>query len=130
MPKKQISYEEIGTAFLSLIENEYKDIEQARAAEEHEEEIAGNTTFGHDVQKLKSKQTEQDEPKKSTETLQFENTEDGDEIIDLGDEADQVLAEMKKSLTGEQETELAFQIADRFISIQETEGGYVIHLWV
>ena len=122
--KKQISYEEIGTAFLSLIENEYKDIEQARAAEEHEEEIAGNTTFGHDVQKLKSKQTEQDEPKKSTETLQFENTEDGDEIIDLGDEADQVLAEMKKSLTGEQETELAFQIADRFISIQETEGGY------
>ena len=73
---------------------------------------------------MKSKQTEQDEPKKSTETLQFENTEDGDEIIDLGDEADQVLAEMKKSLTGEQETELAFQIADRFISIQETEGGY------
>ena len=31
---------------------------------------------------------------------------------------------MKKSLKGEQETELAFQIADRFISIQEVDGGY------
>lgn len=50
--------------------------------------------------------------------------DDGDEIIDLGDETDQVLAEMKKSIKGERETELAFQIADRFISIQETEGGY------
>ena len=60
--------------------------------------------------------------------------EDGDEIIDLGDETEQVLAEMKQSLEGRQdtsghnvqklETELAFQIADRFISIQETDGGY------
>lgn len=49
---------------------------------------------------------------------------DGDEIIDLGDEAEQVLAEMKKTLESEQETELAFSIADRFISIQEVEGGY------
>lgn len=31
---------------------------------------------------------------------------------------------MKKSLAGDKETALAFQIADRFISIQETEGGY------
>ena len=100
--QKQISYEEMGTAFLGLMENEYKDIEQARAAEEHEEGIAESVTSGHDVQKL----------------------DDGDEIIDLGEETDQVLAEMKKSLAGEQETELAFQIADRFISIQETEGGY------
>ena len=50
--------------------------------------------------------------------------EDEDEIIDLGDEKDQVLAQMKKSLKGEQETELAFQIADRFISIHEVDGGY------
>lgn len=83
-------------------------------------------TFGHDVQKT--------EP---------EDIEDGDEIIDLGDETEQVLAEMKKSLEGSQdtsghdaqnpeqaaaeeveETEIAFQIADRYISIQETEGGY------
>ena len=49
---------------------------------------------------------------------------DGDEIIDLGDETEQVLAEMKKTLESEQETELAFSIADRFISIQEVEGGY------
>ena len=49
---------------------------------------------------------------------------DGDEIIDLGDETEQVLAEMKKTLESEQETELAFSIADRFISIQEVDGGY------
>ena len=49
---------------------------------------------------------------------------DGDEIIDLGDETEQVLAEMKKTLESEQETELAFSIADCFISIQEVEGGY------
>lgn len=48
--EKQISYKEMGTAFLGLIESEYKDIEQARAAEEQKEEIAGNAAFGHDVQ--------------------------------------------------------------------------------
>lgn len=47
-----------------------------------------------------------------------------DEIIDLGDETEQVLAEMKKTLEREQETELAFSIADRYIRIQEMEGGY------
>ena len=62
-------------------------------------------TFGHNVQKT-------------------EPEIDGDEIIDLGDETEQVLAEMKKTLESEQETELAFSIADRFISIQEVEGGY------
>ena len=126
-------------------------------------------TSGHDVQKLEAEQpepeqtqteqpeaeksepqTEQSEPEKSTETPELEDMEDGDEIIDLGDEKDQVLAEMKQSLEGRQdasghdvnqsakqndlkleteleeiaETELAFQIADRFISIQETDGGY------
>ena len=50
--------------------------------------------------------------------------EDGDEIIDLGDEKEQVLADMKKSLEIGEETELAFQIADRYISIQEVDGGY------
>ena len=52
------------------------------------------------------------------------HNKDGDEIIDLGDETEQVLAEMKKTLESEQETELAFSIADCFISIQEVEGGY------
>ncbi len=100
-------------------------------------------TSGHDVQKLETEQTamEQSEPEKPA-TPEFENMEDGDEIIDLGDETEQVLAEMKQSLEGRQdtsghnvqkleteskkeaETELAFQIADRFISIQETDGGY------
>ena len=131
--EKQISYEEMGTAFLGLMESEYKDIEQARAAEEQEEGIAESVTSGHDVQKLEPEQTEtekiepqteQSEPEKPAETPEFEDTEDGDEIIDLGDEKDQVLAEMKKSLAGDKETELAFQIADRFISIQEVDGGY------
>ena len=60
---------------------------------------------------------------------------DGDEIIDLGDEKEQVLAEMKKSLEKEteiSEQELAFsdancyagRIADRYISIHEVDGGY------
>ena len=40
----------------------------------------------------------------------FEDMEDEDENIDLGDEKDQVLAQMKKSLKGEQETELAFVV--------------------
>ena len=106
--EKQISYEEMGTAFLGLIESEYKNIEQARAAEEQEEEIAGNATSGHDVQKLEPEQTEtekiepqteQSQSEKSAETPEFEDTEDGDEIIDLGDETDQVLAEMKWRLT-------------------------------
>ena len=145
--EKQISYEEMGTAFLGLMESEYKKIEQVRAADGQEEEIAESATSGHNVQKL---ETEQPEPEKSAEAPKFEDMEEGDEIIDLGDETDQVLAEMKQSLEGRQdtsghdvnlsarqkdlkletepeemaETELAFQIADRFISIQETDGGY------
>ncbi len=74
---------------------------------------------------------------------EIEDIDDGDEIIDFGDETEQVLADMKKFLedSGDtfghsdqkqeqsepekvEETELAFQIADRYISIQETEGGY------
>ena len=136
--------------------------------------VQEKATSEHDVQKLETKQTtmeqsepeqiqaeqseaeklepqtEQNEPEKSAETPEFEDMEDGDEIIDLGDEKDQVLAEMKQSLEGRHdtsghdvnqsakqndlkleteteeiaETELAFQIADRFISIQEVEGGY------
>ncbi len=62
-------------------------------------------TSGHDVQKSVPEINE-------------------DEIIDLGDETEQVLAEMKKSLENGKETELAFSIADRYICIQETKGGY------
>ncbi len=88
-------------------------------------------------------QAEQDESEKSIETLKLADIDDGDEIIDLGDETEQVLADMKKYLEDSsdtfghsdqkqeqsepkkaEETELAFQIADRYISIQETEGGY------
>lgn len=62
--KKQISYEEMGSAFLGLIENEYKDIVQARIAEEQEEV---KETSGHDVQKSieepKQSEPEQIEPK-------------------------------------------------------------------
>ena len=93
-------------------------------------------------------QAEQTEPGRLAKTQELEDLDEGDEIIDLGDEKDKVLAEMKQSLGGRQETsghdvnqsakqndlkpeqtepeetELAFQIADRYISIQETEGGY------
>ena len=64
-------------------------------------------TSGHDVQKSVPEINE-------------------DEIIDLGDETEQVLAEMKKSLENGKETELAFSIADRYICIQETKGGYCL----
>ena len=96
-------------------------------------------------------QAEQTGPGRLAKTPELEDLDEGDEIIDLGDEKDKVLAEMKQSLGGRQETsghdvtqsakqndmkpeqtepeepaetELAFQIADRYISIQETEGGY------
>ena len=72
----------------------------------------------------KEPQPEQNQPEKTEHTQALEDMDDEDEIIDLGDETEQVLAQMKKSLKGEQETELAFQIADRFISIQEVDGGY------
>jgi predicted nucleotidyltransferase len=68
-------------------------------------------TSGHDVQKLELEQAE-------------EMLEEGDEIIDLGDEKEQVLADMRKSLEAGEETELAFQIADRYICIQEVTDGY------
>lgn len=80
------------------------------------EQEAEIDTSGQDVQKSELEKQEQET---SDNTL-----EDGDEIIDLGDEKEQVLADMKKSLEIGEETELAFQIADRYISIQEVDGGY------
>ena len=91
--------------FIDMFRREVLEKEKEMSAAQEKEPA----TSGHDVQKS--------EPA-------FEDLEDEDEIIDLGDEKDQVLAQMKKSLKGEQETELAFQIADRFISIQEVDGGY------
>ena len=88
--EKQISYEEMGTAFLGLMESEYKKIEQVRAADGQEEEIAESATSGHDVN-LSARQKD----------------------LKLETESEEMA-----------ETELAFQIADRFISIQETDGGY------
>ena len=84
-----------------------------KGVKEQETEIG---TSGQDVQKS--------EPKKQEQEILDNTLEDGDEIIDLGDEKEQVLAEMKKSLENGHETELAFQIADRFISIQEVDDGY------
>ena len=84
--------------------------------EEVKEQEAEIDTSGQDVHKS---ELEKQEREPSDNTL-----EDGDEIIDLGDEKEQVLADMKKSLEIGEETELAFQIADRYISIQEVDGGY------
>lgn len=88
-------------------------IQILEGVKEQEAEI---DTSGQDVHKSES---EKQEKETSDNTL-----EDGDEIIDLGDEKEQVLADMKKSLEIGEETELAFQIADRYISIQEVDGGY------
>ncbi len=147
--------------FIGMFRSEV--LEQEKELSAGQEKVAS----GHDVQKLEAEQTEpeqtqaetekpepqteQNEPEKSAETPELGEMDDGDEIIDLGDERAQVLAEMKQSLEGRQdtskhdasqsakqddwragqaepeekeETELAFQIADRYISIQETEGGY------
>ena len=84
--------------------------------------------FGYtEIPDFLREQTPEKEEMQDTSGHNVQKTEpeiDGDEIIDLGDETEQVLAEMKKTLVSEQETELAFSIADRFISIQEVEGGY------
>ena len=84
--------------------------------------------FGYtEIPNFLREQTPEKEEMQDTSGHNVQKTEpeiDGDEIIDLGDETEQVLAEMKKTLESEQETELAFSIADRFISIQEVEGGY------
>ncbi len=93
--------------FIDMFRREVLEKEKEMSAAQEKEP----DTSGHDVQKSEPGQL-------------FEDMEDEDEIIDLGDEKDQVLAQMKKSLKGEQETELAFQMADRFISIQEVDGGY------
>ena len=85
-------------------------------------------SFGYtEIPDFLREQTPKKEEMQDTSGHNVQKTEpeiDGDEIIDLGDETEQVLAEMKKTLESEQETELAFSIADRFISIQEVEGGY------
>ena len=85
-------------------------------------------SFGYtEIPDFLREQTPEKEEMQDTSGHNVQKTEpeiDGDEIIDLGDETEQVLAEMKKTLESEQETELAFSIADCFISIQEVEGGY------
>lgn len=88
-------------------------IQTLEGVKEQEAEI---DTSGQDVQKS--------EPEKQELETSDYTLEDGDEIIDLGDEKEQVLADMRKSLEIGEETELAFQIADRYISIQEVDGGY------
>ena len=86
-------------------------IQILEGVKEQEAEI---DTSGQDVHKS--------EPEKQEKETSDNTLEDGDEIIDLGDEKEQVLADMKKSLEIGEETELAFQIADRYISIQEVDG--------
>lgn len=99
--------------------------EQPEKTQQLEQEQSKQSEAAQPEPEQTEPQAEQNEPGQPSETPDEDMDEDdGDEIIDLGDEREQVLAEMKKSLAGEQETELAFQIADRFISIQETEGGY------
>ncbi len=97
-------------------------------------------TSGHDVQKSKEEpkqpepeQTEtrqpeqklsepQPEPIEPKQTAAVLDLEDEDEIIDLGDERDQVLAEMKLSLKGERETEHE-PVKESIYSRQDELGG-------
>lgn len=126
--------------FIGMFRSEV--LEQEKELSVRQEKV----TSGHDVQKLEAEQTamgqpepeqtQAEQPESQTEQSGLEKAagkpeitdmDDGDEIIDLGDEREQILAEMKKSLEGEQEIseqELAFSIADRYISIQEVDGGY------
>lgn len=121
--------------FIDMFRREVLEQEREAAQDMEQEEVQGAS--GHNVQtlELEKMQTDQSEPEQEEQSEQtqtkeqdkaseLEDMDDGDEIIDLGDEKEQVLAEMKKSLTGDKETELAFQIADRYITIQEVEGGY------
>ena len=88
-----------------------RELEGEREPEQVQE--AGKDTSGHNIQK------------QDTEKEQEISVSDGDEIIDLGEEREQVMAELKQSIEQEQpETELAFQIADRYIIIQESTDGY------
>ena len=77
--------------------------------------IYGNTGFftGADTGKEEMQDTSGHNVQKTEPEI------DGDEIIDLGDETEQVLAEMKKTLESEQETELAFSIADRLSAFRK-----------
>ena len=89
-------------------------------------------SFGYtEIPDFLREQTPEKEEMQDTSGHNVQKTEpeiDGDEIIDLGDETEQVLAEMKKTLESEQETELAFSIADRFISKRWMEA-MIIPLW-
>ena len=82
-------------------------------------------SFGYtEIPDFLREQTPEKEEMQDTSGHNVQKTEpeiDGDEIIDLGDETEQVLAEMKKTLESEQETELAFSIADGFISGERAE---------
>ena len=113
---------------------EYAD--QKTAAELPQEETVD--TIGQNEWKPET-ETEPDISGQDDLKPDFEDI-DEDEIIDLGNETEQVLADMKKYLENSRdtvghddqkpesgkvkETEFAFRIADRFVRIQETEGGY------
>ena len=86
--------------------------------------VSGEMTQSEVKELFTKAQETMQEPERADAEQSEQAFEDGDEIIDLGDDREQVLAEMRKILESGQETELAFSIADRFISIQEVEGGY------
>ncbi len=159
---ENMDYGAEGNVYLSLgshpaVLDGFIDMFRREVLEQEKELSAGQErlTSGHGVQKPEPEQAQSEQPEpeqaEQSEAAQPEPEQaeqskpeqpsetpdedmDGDEIIDLGDEREQVLAEMKQSLGGSKdasgqnvqkpETELAFQIADRFISIHETDEGY------
>ena len=104
--------------FIGMFRREILEQEKEMSAEQEK------ASSGHDVQKSETSQTDreqaqrenpkeerpklqptQEEPEKPPKTVETVDMEDEDEIIDLGDERDEVLAGMKQSLKGERETE-------------------------
>lgn len=90
--------------------------------------------FMRELEEIKEQDAELNSGQDMIETVQNDVgqpesvRENGDEIIDLGDDREQVLEDLKKTLDIGQEAEeikeLAISIADRFISIQESDEGY------
>ena len=85
------------------------------------EQEAEIDTSGQNVQKSELEKQEQET---SDNTL-----EDGDEIIDLGDEKEQVLADMKKSLEIGEEPNLPFRLQTAISVSKRWMEAMIIPLW-
>lgn len=63
-----------------------------------------------ETEQAQTEQPEQNEPEKQDKAPGVKETDDEDEIIDLGEEREQVLAELKSFLAGGKETRRDFTL--------------------